>query len=65
MGIKKGDRDVWVAQPVKRPTLARVMISQFEFEPRIRLSAISTELASDPLHPPLSAPPLSFSLSLS
>ena len=35
-----------------------------EFKPRTRLSAVSTEPASNPLSPPLSGPPqLTFSLS--
>ena len=36
-----------------------------EFEPHVRLSAVSTEPALDPLAPSLSVPPLLFSLSLS
>ena len=37
-----------------------------EFEPRVRLPAVSTEPTSDPLSPSLSAPPLlTLSLSLS
>ena len=33
----------WVAQLVEHPTLAQVMISQFVFEPHVRLCADSTE----------------------
>ena len=48
-------RGARVAQSVKRPTSARVMISQFK----------SLSLHWAPLSPPLSAPPHSFSVSLS
>ena len=63
-------RGTWVAQSVKHLTSVQVMISQFEFQPHIRLSAVSTESSLDPLSPSLSAPPplilsISFSLSLS
>ena len=40
----------WVAQSVKHPASAQVMISQFKFEPRI-------EPASDSVSPSLSALP--------
>ena len=49
----------WVAQSVKRLTLARVMISRFvSSSPAIRLCADSLEPASDSVSPSLSAPPL-------
>ena len=51
----------WVAQSVKRLTLARVMISQFVgLNPTLGsvLTARSLEPASDSLSPSLSAPPL-------
>ena len=52
-------RGTWAARPVERWTSAQVMISWFcEFEPHIRLSAVSTEPALDPLSPSLSAPTL-------
>ena len=44
----------WVAQSVKHPTSAQVMISVCEFEPLIG----SLEPASDAVSPSLSAPPL-------
>ena len=57
----------WVAQSVKRPTLAQVMISRFVSsgpESGSVLTAQSLEPASDSLSPSLSAPPLLvFSLS--
>ena len=52
-----------MSQSVECLTSAQVMI-----KPRIRLTAVSVELASDPLFPSLSAPPLlvhALSLSLS
>ena len=64
-------RDTWVAQSVKRPTSAQVMISWFVgLSPVLGsvLTAQSLEPASDSVSPSLSAPPplvLSFSLSLS
>ena len=48
------------AQSVKRPTLglgSGCDLTVPEFEPRIRLSDVSAEPASDPLSPSLSAPP--------
>ena len=49
----------WVAQPVKHPTLAQVMISQVcEFKPWVGLSAVSAEPILDPLSPSLSIPSL-------
>ena len=50
----------WVAQSVEPPTWAQVTISRLvhEFEPHIRLSAVSVEPALDPLSPCVSAPPL-------
>ena len=51
-------RGAWVAQLVMHPTLAQIMISQFEFELCIGLCAVSAEIASDPLSPSLSAPPV-------
>ena len=59
----------WVAQSVKRPTSAQVMISQFVGSSPASgsvLTARSLEPASDSVSPSLSAPPpLAFSLSLS
>ena len=61
----------WVAQSVKRPTLAHVMISQFMRSSPTSGSVLTTqglEPASDFVSPSLSAPPplaLSLSLSLS
>ena len=52
----------WVAPLVKRPTLARVMISQFVGSSPASgsvLTAQSLEPASDSVSPSLSAPPLS------
>ena len=65
-------RGTWVAQSVKRPTLAQVMISLFVgSSPTLGsvLTAGSLEPASDSVSPSLSAPPplmlcLSVSLSL-
>ena len=56
-----------MAQSVKRPTSAQVMILQSrEFEPRVGLCADSLDLASDSVSPSLSAPPpLALGLSLS
>ena len=54
-------RGAWVAQSVKRPTLAQVMISWFvSSSPRSGsvLTAQSLEPASDSVSPPPSAPPL-------
>ena len=60
---------VWVAQSVKRLTLAQVMISLFVSSSPVSgsvLIARSLEPASDSVSPSLSAPPpLSLSLSLS
>ena len=46
-------RGTWVAQLLEHPTWAQVMMSQFvnvrEFEPCIRLSAVSTEPPKDSL----------------
>ena len=51
---RNNGRGAWVAQSVKRPTLAQVVISRVrEFEPRTRLWADSGE--PEPL--PLFAPP--------
>ena len=61
---------VWVAQSVKHPTSAQVMISQFMNSGPVLgslLTAQSLEPASDSVFPPLSVPPmlmLCFSLSL-
>ena len=52
-------RDAWVAQSVKRPTPAQVMISQFvNLSPALGsvLTARSLEPASDSVSPSLSAP---------
>ena len=63
-------RGAWVAQSVKRPTSAQVMISRFVgSSPALGSvrTAGSPEAASDPVSPSLSAPPplvLCFSLSL-
>ena len=54
-------RGAWVAQWVKRPTSAQVMISRFvSLSPMMGsvLTAQSPEPASDPLSPPVSALPL-------
>ena len=60
-------RGAWVAQSVKRPTLAQVMISRFlSLSPMLGsvLTVQSLEPASDSVSPSLSAPTLlSFSLS--
>ena len=51
----------WVAQSVKRPTLAQVMISWFVSSSHMSgsmLTAQSLEPASDSVSPSLSAPPL-------
>ena len=69
----KNARGAWVAQSVKLPTLAQVMITGFvNSSPALAsvLTARSPEPASDPVSPSLSAPPplmlcLSVSLSLS
>ena len=49
----------WLSRlSIQLSVLAQVMISRFhEFEPHIRFCADSADLASDPLSPPLSAPP--------
>ena len=50
----------WVAQSVKRPTLAQIMISQFMCSRPTSgsmLTAQSLEPASDSVSPSLSAPP--------
>ena len=64
-----GQEGPWVAQSVKLPTSARVMISQFmSLSPASDslLIAGSLEPASDSVSPSLSAPPLlTFCLSLS
>ena len=57
---KKIGPDAWVAQSVKRPTSARVMISQLVGSSPLSgsvLPAQSLEPASDSLSPSLSAPP--------
>ena len=55
-----------MAPSVEHPTSAQVMISGTrEFEPHIRLTAVSAEPALDPLSPSLSAPSHSHVLSLS
>ena len=54
-------RGAWVAQLVKRPTSAQVVISQFvSLSPTSGsvLTAQSLEPASDSVSPSLSAPPL-------
>ena len=54
-------RGAWVAQSVKRPTSARVMISRFVGSSPTSgsvLTARSLEPASDSVSPPLSPPPL-------
>ena len=54
-------RGVWVAQSVKRPTSAQVMISRSVSSSPTScsvLTAQSLEPASDSVSPPLSAPPL-------
>ena len=56
----------WVAQSVKHPTLAQVMISRSVNSSPVSgsvLTAQSLEPVSDPVSPSLSAPPL-FMLSL-
>ena len=61
------DRGAWVAQSVKHPTQAQVMISQFmSLSPALgpALTAQSLEPALDSLSPSLCAPPL-FKLCLS
>ena len=62
-------RGAWVAQSVKRPTSAQVMISTFVSASPVSgsvLTAQSLEPASDSVPPSLSAPPpLIFSLSVS
>ena len=79
-GVKRGiffkigdPRGAWVAQLIKHPTLAQVMISRFVSSSPVSgsvLTARSLEPASDSVSPSLSAPPqlmlaLSLSLSLS
>ena len=65
---RKQLRGAWVAQSVKRPTSAQVMISRFvSLSPASGsvLTAQSLEPASDSVSPPLSAPPpLALTLSL-
>ena len=59
--INNNYRGAWVAQSVKRPTSAQVMISQFvSSSPALGsgLTAQSPEPALDSVSPPLSAPPL-------
>ena len=54
-------RGTWVAQLVKHPTWAQVMISWFMSSSPISgsvLTAQSLEPASDSVSPPLSAPPM-------
>ena len=69
INFKKKIRDAWVAQSVKPPTSAQVMISQFVGSSPVLgsvLTARSLEPASDSVSPPLSVPPLlSLSLCLS
>ena len=58
----------WVAQSVKGPTLAQVMISQFVGLSPVSgsvLTARSLETASDSVSPSLSPPPLVLTCSLS
>ena len=50
-----------MAQSVQCLTLAQIMISVCEFKPHNRLSAISTEPASDPPSPPFLPLPCLFS----
>ena len=61
-------KGTWVAQLVKYPTLdfsSGHDLTVHEIKLHIRLFAVSTDLASDPLSHSLSAlPPLAFSLSL-
>ena len=55
------DRGAWVAQLVKCPTSAQVMISHFVSSRPVSgsvLAAQSLEAASDSVSPSLSAPPL-------
>ena len=55
------DLGAWVAQLVKRPTLAQVMISYFvSLSPALGsvLTTLSLEPASGSVSPSLSAPPL-------
>ena len=57
---KKKKRGIWVAESVKQPTSAQVMISWFmSLNPASGsvLSAQSLEPASDSVSPSLSAPP--------
>ena len=64
----KSLRGTWMAQSVKRPTLAQVMISLFMgLNPASGsvLTAQSLEPASDSVSPSLSAPPPARALSLS
>ena len=59
--LKEPVQGAWVAQSVKRPTSAQVMISQFVGSSPASgsvLTAQSLEPASDSVSPPLSAPPL-------
>ena len=68
--IKKDfNRGTWVAQSIKRPTLAQVMISRSVSSSPVSgsvLAAQSLEPASDSVSPSLSGPPmLVFCLSLS
>ena len=59
--IKSDNGGAWVAQLVKRPTLAQVMTSWFVGSSPISgsvLTAWSLESASDSVSPSLSAPPL-------
>ena len=64
----KSFRDAWVAQSIRHPTLAQVMISEFvSLSPTLGsvLTAQSLEPASDSLSPSLSAPLPAHVLSLS
>ena len=67
--LKQRCKGIWVAQSVKRPISAHVMISQFmSSNPTLGsvLTAQSLEPASDSMSPSLSVPPLlALSLSLS
>ena len=58
--FKRSLRGAWVAQSVKRPTSAQVMISRFVSSSLVSgsvLMALSLEPASDSVSPSLSAPP--------
>ena len=61
MARKPSPWGAWVAQSIKRPTSAHVMISRFVSSTPVLgsvLTAQSLEPASDSVSPPLSVPPL-------